>query len=207
MQVQESAPPRHENATAIVEMALRVRAALGRRSIVLVGMMGAGKSSVGRKLAKSLCLPFNDTDTEIEKAAGMSVAEIFATQGEAVFRSGESRVLARLLESGPGVLATGGGAWMSAATRERVAEAGISVWLRADADLLLRRVRRRNDRPLLRTADPGATLRALLAEREPAYATAAVIVESRDVPHEDMVAATLGALDAHLSGASQERRA
>jgi shikimate kinase len=180
-------------------IAARVRRALGGRSVVLVGIMGAGKSSVGRKLARALALRFVDADTEIERAAGMSIPEIFAEQGEAVFRSGESRVVARLLEEGACVLATGGGAWMDPQTRERTGRHGISVWLKADVDVLLRRVRRRSDRPLLATADPAATLRDLLVVREPVYALADVTVHSHDVPHEDMVAATLAALDDHLA--------
>jgi shikimate kinase len=173
--------------------------ALARRSIVLVGMMGVGKSSVGRRLAGRLSIPFVDADSEIEKAAGMTIPEIFARHGEAYFRSGEARVLARLLESGPQVLATGGGAFMNPDTRALVALKGVSVWLNADLDVLLRRTsKRRSDRPLLQTDDPAETLRALLAEREPTYALADLIVQSREVPHEAIVADVLTALAAHL---------
>ncbi|HET9904888.1 MAG TPA: shikimate kinase [Xanthobacteraceae bacterium] len=172
--------------------AAAVVAALGRRSIALVGMMGAGKSSVGRRLAIRLNLPFVDADTEIEAAAGMTIPEIFAAHGEGAFRSGEARVIARLLDAGPQVLATGGGAFMNADTRAAIREKAVSVWLKADLDVLMRRVKRRSDRPLLKTADPAATLKALMAEREPVYAEADLIVASRDAPHalvvEDIVA-------------------
>jgi shikimate kinase len=162
-------------------------AALGRRSVVLVGMMGAGKSSIGRRLAFRLAVPFVDADTEIEKAAGMSIAEIFSAHGEPYFRAGEARVIARLLEGGPQVLATGGGAFMNADTRATIRAKGISVWLRATLDVLNRRIKRRGDRPLLKTADPGETLRRLIEERYPIYAEADLTVESRDVPHDTIV--------------------
>ncbi len=165
------------------------------RSIVLVGMMGAGKSSVGRRLAARLHIPFVDADTEIEKAAGMSIADIFARHGEADFRGGEARVIARLLETGPQVLATGGGAFMNPATRAAVAAKGVSVWLRADLDVLMRRTsKRRSERPLLLTDDPAVTLRRLLAEREPIYAQADLTVHSRDVAHDAIVTDILTAL-------------
>src|ERR1700742_1457753 len=129
-------------------------AALGMRSVVLVGMMGAGKSTIGRRLAARLRLPFLDADTEIETAAGMSIPDIFETHGEPHFRDGEARVIARLLDGGPGVLATGGGAFLREDTRARIGRQAVSIWLKADADVIMRRVRRRADRPLLRTADP-----------------------------------------------------
>ena len=172
---------------AAAESAASLGLALGRRSVVLVGMMGAGKSSVGRRLAARVGIPFIDADVEIEKAAGMTVAEIFSAQGEDYFRAGEMRVIARLLESGPQVLATGGGAFMNAETRAAIRAKGLSVWLRATIDVLVRRVKRRGDRPLLKTADPVETLRQLMDERYPIYAESAVIVESRDVPHETIV--------------------
>src|SRR3954470_10358170 len=133
-------------------------AALGRRAVVLVGMMGAGKSTVGRRLAARLKLPFVDADNEIEAAAGMTIPEIFESRGEDDFRNGEARVIARLLENGPGVLATGGGAFMREETRRRIQDKAVSVWLKADADTILKRVKRRLDRPLLQTADPAATI-------------------------------------------------
>src|SRR5215467_14236268 len=142
----------HNAATAPSETALH--AMLGRRSIVLVGMMGAGKSSIGRKMSGRLSIPFVDADTEIEKAAGMTIPEIFSSHGEPYFRAGEARVIARLLDGGPQVLATGGGAFMNADTRAAIRQKGVSVWLRATLDVLLRRIRRRSDRPLLQDVDP-----------------------------------------------------
>ena len=181
--------------------------ALERRSIVLVGMMGVGKSSVGRRLAARLSIPFVDADSEIEDAAKMTIPEIFARHGEAYFRSGEARVLARLLESGPQVLATGGGAFMNEETRALIKLKGVSVWLHADFDVLLRRTsKRRSDRPLLQTEDPGETLRALLAERERTYALADLTVQSREVPHEAIVADVMTALAAYLKVAAPSDR-
>ncbi len=161
--------------------------ALGRRSVVLVGMMGAGKSSIGRRLATRLNVPFIDADAEIEKAAGMSIPDIFTAHGEPYFRAGEARVILRLLEGGPQVLATGGGAFMNAETRAAIGAKGISVWLRATFDVLCRRTKRRSDRPLLRGDDPHATLKRLIDERYPVYAKADLTVESRDVPHDVIV--------------------
>jgi shikimate kinase len=162
-------------------------AALGSRSVVLVGMMGAGKSSVGRRLAGRLSIPFIDADNEIEKAADMTIAEIFAAKGEPYFRAGEARVIARLLDGGPQVLATGGGAFMNPETRAAIRAKGISVWLRATLEVLNRRIKRRGDRPLLKNSDPVETLRRLIDERYPVYAEADFTVESRDVPHDTIV--------------------
>ncbi len=178
-----------------------VTAALGRRSIVLVGMMGAGKSSIGRRVALRLGIPFIDADAEIEKAAGMSISDIFAIRGEAEFRAGETRVIARLLESGPQVLATGGGAFVNPETRAAVAAKGISIWLKADFDVLLKRIRRRHDRPLLKTEDPGATLRKLMQERDPIYALADLTVQSRDVLHDRIVDEIVSARAGRLGAA------
>jgi shikimate kinase len=175
----------HNAAAALPESALI--AALGPRSVVLVGMMGAGKSSIGRRLATRLGVPFVDADTEIEKAAGMTIPEIFAAHGEPYFRAGETRVIARLLDSGPQVLATGGGAFMNPETRAAVHDKGISVWLRATVEVLVRRIKRRNDRPLLKGGDPAETLRRLIDERSPTYAEADITVESREVPHDVIV--------------------
>ncbi|MGC1357268.1 MAG: shikimate kinase [Xanthobacteraceae bacterium] len=176
-----------------------VLAALGGRSIVLVGMMGVGKSSIGRRLATRLGIPFVDADAEIEKAAGMSITDIFAHRGEADFRSGEARVIVRLLDGGPQVLAAGGGAFMNDGTREAIREKGVSIWLKADLDVLLRRIsKRRNERPLLQTGDPEATLRALLIEREPTYAQADLTMHSREVAHDSIVADIVAALGAFL---------
>jgi shikimate kinase len=179
---------------------------LGRRSIVLVGMMGVGKSSIGRRLGVRLGVPFVDADAEIEKAAGMSIADIFARHGEADFRSGEARVIARLLESGPQVLATGGGAVMNADTRAAIKAKGVSVWLAAEFEVLLRRInKRKNDRPMLQTDDPAATLRELLIAREPVYAQSDLTVQSREVPHEAVVTEIVMGLAAFLGGAAPPR--
>ncbi|MEZ5785939.1 MAG: shikimate kinase [Xanthobacteraceae bacterium] len=178
-------------------------AALGKRSIVLIGMMGAGKSSIGRRLAKKLDLPFVDADTEIELAAGMTITEIFEQHGEPYFRAGEARVLARLLEQGPQVLATGGGAYMSPGTRALIQAKGVSVWLKAEPDVLMRRIRRRSDRPLLQTADPEATLNKLIEERYPVYAGADVTLQSRDVPHEVIVDEIIAAVTEQLESAGR----
>jgi shikimate kinase len=188
-----------QNGTAEQPSATAILSLLGSRSIVLVGMMGVGKSSIGRRLAARLGVPFVDADSEIEKAAGMNIADIFARHGEAYFRSGEARVIARLLDGGPQVLATGGGAFMNAQTRATIANNGVSVWLKADIDVLARRLRRRTDRPLLKTDDPVATLAKLLVVRDPIYAEADVTVISRDVTHDvivdEIVAAVCGKLD------------
>lgn len=169
-------------------------AALQSRSLVLVGMMGAGKSSIGRRLAARLGIPFVDADAEIERAAGMTISDIFAKHGEASFRSGEARVIARLLEAGPQVLATGGGAFMNTDTRVLIGQKGISIWLKADYDILMRRIRRRNDRPLLNTENPADTLKRLIEERYPVYGLADVTVHSRDVPHDTIVDEILAAV-------------
>jgi shikimate kinase len=172
--------------------------ALGARSLVLVGMMGAGKSSVGRRLAGRLSLPFVDADSEIEAAAGMSISDIFAAHGEASFRSGEQRVIARLLDGGPQVLATGGGAFMNPETRAAIRAKGLSIWLKAEFDVLMRRIKRRNDRPMLKTADPDATLQALIGVRYPIYAEADLTIESREVPHATVVDEIIAALSRRL---------
>jgi shikimate kinase len=173
-------------------------AALGRRSIVLVGMMGAGKSSIGRRVATRLGIPFVDADAEIEKAAGMTITDIFAIRGEAEFRAGEARVITRLLEGGPQVLATGGGAFANPDTRAVIAAKGISIWLKAEFEVLMKRIKRRHDRPLLKTDDPGATLRKLMQERDPIYALADLTVQSRDVLHDKIVDEIVSALAGQL---------
>ena len=175
-----------------------ITAALGRRSIVLVGMMGAGKSTIGRRLGARLRLPFLDADIEIEAAASMSIPEIFETHGEPYFRDGEARVIARLLESGPAVIATGGGAFMREETRNRIREKAVSLWLKADVDTIMKRVKRRADRPLLRTEDPAATVARLLEAREPVYQSADLTIASRDVPHDRVVDECIDALRARL---------
>lgn len=162
--------------------------ALGSRSVVLIGMMGAGKSSIGRRLASRLGIPFVDADTEIESAAGMTIPEIFNKHGEPYFRAGEARVIARLLDNGPQVLATGGGSVMDPQTRALIGEKGISIWLKADIDVLLKRTKRRNDRPL------AERIKDLLPQREPVYAQADIIVQSRDEPHETIISEIMSAL-------------
>ncbi len=179
---------------------LRLRRALGTRSIVLVGLMGAGKSTVGRRLASRLGLMFKDADIEIEAAAKLTIPDIFAIYGEPSFRDVEERVIARVLREGPLVLATGGGAFMRGTTRESIAQGGVSVWLRAELDVLMRRVRKRGGRPLLQTEDPEETLRQLMELRHPVYAAADVVVQSRDVTHDRVVQDVMEALDAYLNG-------
>lgn len=171
---------------------LQVARALGARSVVLVGMMGAGKSSVGRRLGARLGIPFVDADTEIEAAAGMTISEIFAQHGESYFRAGEARVIARLLAHGPQVVATGGGSVMDANTRALIRAKGISIWLKADLDVLLKRTRRRNDRPLV------DKIKDLLPVREPLYAEADITIQSRDEPHEMIVDEVIAALARRL---------
>ena len=183
----------------LAPVAATIQQRLEGRSIVLVGMMGAGKTSIGRRLSSTLSLPFVDADVEIEKAAGISIAEIFARHGEAYFRDGERRVIARLLTEHQGIIATGGGAWMNPATRERIARHGISIWLKADIEVLLQRVRKRTNRPLL-SQNPEETLRTLIDERYPVYALADFTVASRDGPHQIMIEQILETLDAGLEG-------
>lgn len=180
-----------------------IRCKLGTGSIVLVGLMGAGKSTVGRRLAQRLAIPFVDADAEIEAAAAKTIPEIFADHGEPYFREGERKVIARLLESGPQVLATGGGAFMNVETRENVRRRGIAVWLRAGLPLLMKRVRRRSDRPLLANDEPEAVMSRLIEERHPVYAEAAIAVDSRDVSHQAIVADVLRALHAHFVESEQ----
>jgi len=174
-------------------------AALGKRSLVLVGMMGAGKSTIGRRLALRLSLPFLDADTEIEAAAGMSISDIFEVHGEVHFRHGEARVIARLLDGGPNVLATGGGAFMRAETRSRIGADAVSIWLKVDADVIMRRVKRRPERPLLQTTDPAATIARLIEQREPTYRQADLTIASRDVPHDKIIDECIDALHDYLN--------
>ena len=164
-------------------------------SLVLVGLMGSGKSTIGRRLANRLGMRFVDADDEIEKAAGCSISDIFATMGEAAFRDGERRVIARLLGEGPLVLATGGGAFMDESTRDRIRASGTSIWLRADLDVLVRRCQRRTHRPLLQQGNPRDVLRDLMARRHPLYETADVTVDSGDEDHETVVDRIVAALE------------
>ncbi|MEM9028530.1 MAG: shikimate kinase [Pseudomonadota bacterium] len=172
-----------------------IRESLGGRSIVLVGLMGCGKSSIGRRLASKLGLPFVDADDEIERAAHKTIDEIFRDHGEAYFREGERRVIHRLLGEGPRVLATGGGAYVDAETRAAIAEAGISVWLRAKLSVLMERVRRRDNRPLLKHPDPEAKMRELIDVRYPIYGRADLMVDSRDVAHDVIVSEIIGKIE------------
>ncbi len=179
----------------------RITAYLGGRSIVLIGLMGAGKTSIGRRLASKLGLSFTDADSEIELAAGKTIPEIFADHGEEHFREGERKVIERLLTSAQQVLATGGGAYMNEQTRHNVAEHGVCIWLRAELELLMKRVSRRNNRPLLMNTDPEATMKRLMAERYPVYEDADLVIDSRDEPHDVIVAEIIAAL-ADLADAS-----
>jgi shikimate kinase len=194
-------PETASQAAASISQEADIATALGTRSVVLVGMMGAGKSTIGRRLASRLRLPFLDADTEIEAAhAGMTIPEIFATHGEPYFRDGEARVIARLLDHGPVVLATGGGAFLREETRNRIRDKAVSIWLKAEADIIMRRVKRRADRPLLKTADPAGTVERLIGEREPFYRHADLMIWSRDVPHEKIVDECIEALHLRLRG-------
>lgn len=184
-------PSQDETARGILE-------ALGSRSLVLIGLMGAGKSAIGRRLGKRLGLRFVDADKEIEAAAGKTINEIFADHGEAYFRDGERRVIARLLGEGPVVLATGGGAYMNAETRAEIAERGVSIWLKADLDVLMERVSRRDTRPLLKAGDPREIMQQLMDARYPVYAGADITIESRNVPHEIIVEEIVQAIAARL---------
>src|SRR5260221_6474835 len=154
-------------ASASTSQEAEITTALGTRSVVLVGMMGAGKSTIGRRLSVRLRLPFLDADTEIEAAAGMSIPDIFEAHGEPKFRDGEARVIARLLNSGPAVIATGGGAFMREDTRKRIGDTAVSILLKADADVIMKRVKRRADRPPLPTDDPGSAANRLLEGPQP----------------------------------------
>src|SRR6202035_1223065 len=190
-------------ASASTSQEAEIAAALRTRSVVLVGMMGAGKSTIGRRLSARLRLPFLDADIEIEAAAGMSIPDIFETRGEADFRDGEARVIARLLDGGPCVLATGGGAFMREETRNRIRDKAVSIWLKADVDIIMKRVKRRADRPLLQTEDPEATAGRLMREREPVYQRADLTIWSRDVPHEKIVDECIEALYGRLCGGGE----
>lgn len=173
--------------------------ALGTQSIVFVGLMGAGKTAIGRKVAGALALPFIDSDHEIETVSRMTIPELFEHYGEAEFRTLEQRVILRLLEGGPRVLSTGGGAFMNAQTREAIAAHGVSVWLKADLDLLMERVSKKQNRPLLKDPDPRGVLERLMGERYPVYAEAHITVETRDDRKETIAAEVIEALERHFS--------
>lgn len=181
------------------------RQRIGRRTLVLVGMMGAGKTTVGRRLAARMDLPFFDADQEIETAAGRSISQIFEDFGEAQFRDGERRVIARLLDGPPAVLATGGGAFMQPDTRALILDKAISIWLRADLDLLVRRVSRRNTRPLLKTGNPREIMENLMIVRNPIYASADITVETDDTPHDNVVQDIILTVDRYLADTGRRR--
>ncbi|MDH0612174.1 MULTISPECIES: shikimate kinase [unclassified Agrobacterium] len=172
----------------------QARAKLGRRNIVFVGLMGAGKSAVGRMVAQQLKVPFIDTDVEIERVSRMTISELFATYGEEEFRALETRVIKRLLRGGPKVISTGGGAFINDNTRRHITRGGISLWLKADLEVLWERVNKRDHRPLLKTENPKATLAALMEKRYPIYAEADMTIESRDVRKEIIVTEVLTAI-------------
>lgn len=172
----------------------QARAKLGRRNIVFVGLMGAGKSAVGRMVAQQLKVPFIDTDVEIERVSRMTISELFATYGEEEFRALETRVIKRLMRGGPKVVSTGGGAFINDTTRGHIRRCGISLWLKADLEVLWERVNKRDHRPLLKTENPKATLAALMEKRYPIYAEADVTIESRDVRKEIIATEVLTAL-------------
>ena len=172
----------------------RARAALGSRNLILVGLMGAGKSSVGRIVAHQLGIPFVDSDAEIEKVSRMSISELFAAYGEEEFRALESRVMKRLLKNGPRVVSTGGGAFINDRTRKHIKKGGVSIWLKADIDVLWERVSKRDTRPLLKTENPKQTLENLMNARYPIYELADLTVLSRDVRKELMAEEVLRAV-------------
>lgn len=175
-------------------LAGQARAALGKRNLVLIGLMGAGKSAIGRLTAQALGIPFIDSDHEIERVSRMSITDLFAAYGEAEFRALETRVIKRLLRSGPRVVSTGGGAYINDATRKHIKRGGLTVWLKADLDILWERVNKRDTRPLLKTENPRQTLENLMNARYPIYAEADLIVLSRDVKKETMVEEVLAAI-------------
>jgi shikimate kinase len=178
----------------ILPHAAGIRAKLGKRSVVIVGLMGAGKSTIGKRVAQMLGLNFIDADTEIETVSRMSIPELFENYGEPEFRDLERRVIKRILRSGPRVLATGGGAFMNEATRKAISKAGVSVWLKAELEVLMERVSRKSNRPLLKTTDPRATMQKLMDERYPVYAQADVTIISRDEKKDVMAAEVVEAL-------------
>lgn len=186
--------------TEIPELAKEIREHLGHKSIVLVGLMGAGKSTVGKKLASLVELPFFDADHEIEKVSTMTVPELFEAYGEAEFRDLERRVIARMLEDGPIVLATGGGAYMNEQTRRAVASQGVSVWLKAELDVLMARVVRKQNRPLLKNDDPRGVMERLMVERHPVYEHADITVNSREEKKEIIAFEAIQAIADHLNG-------
>lgn len=193
------------NRAVIADRSSTIRRALNGRSIVLVGIMGVGKSTIGKKLSQYLDIPFVDADKEIEKAAGMAIEDIFDQFGEEAFRSGEKKVINRLMGEGQKILATGGGAFMNEDIRNDIAESGVSVWLNADLDILMKRVQRRSDRPLLKTEDPEATMKALLDERNPIYALSDIHIESRTVSRDVIAGEVVDLLADQLPKIAEDR--
>ena len=191
-------PNKKTDQTHLRSQADEIKALLNQRPVVLVGLMGAGKSTIGKKMAAMLDLPFFDLDTEIENVSRMSVTELFSSYGEPEFRDLERRVMQRLLEGGSMILATGGGAFMNEQTRENIASAGISVWLNAELDVLMERVLRRQDRPLLKNDDPRAVMQKLMTERYPVYSTADLSIISRDEKREVIAQEVITLLLDHL---------
>ena len=193
------------NRAVIADRSSTIRRALSGRSIVLVGIMGVGKSTIGKRLSQYLDIPFVDADKEIEKAAGMDIQDIFDQFGEEAFRSGEKKVIKRLMTEGQKILATGGGAFMNEEIREDIAESGVSVWLNADLEILMKRVQRRANRPLLKTEDPEATMVALLEERNPVYALSDIHIESRTVSRDVIAGEVVDLLAEKLPEIAEER--
>lgn len=183
--------------------AAEILAHLGDRSIVFVGLMGAGKTAIGRKVASELSIPFIDSDHEVESVSRTTIPDLFALYGESEFRSLEQRVIVRLLEEGPKILSTGGGAFMNGQTREAIAERGVSVWLKADLDVLMERVSKKQNRPLLKSADPRAVMQKLIDDRYPVYAKADLTVVTRDAAKEVIAREVIAALAAKLTGSAQ----
>lgn len=196
---QSTAPSAPSPAQEAAKLSASIKSHLKGRALVLVGLMGAGKTTIGRRLAQALDLDFVDADAEIETAAGETIPEIFENHGEAAFRAGEKRVIARLLTKGPHVLATGGGAYMNAQTRENIAQHAVSIWLHADLDVLMDRVGRRGNRPLLNEENPRAVMEKLISERYPIYELADLTVDSVEGTHEHVVEKLLIALNAYLT--------
>ena len=193
------------NRAVIADRSSTIRRALGGRSIVLVGIMGVGKSTIGKRLSQYLDIPFVDADKEIEKAAGMDIQDIFDQFGEEAFRSGEKKVIKRLMTEGQKILATGGGAFMNEDIRADIAESGVSVWLSADLEILMKRVQRRANRPLLKTEDPEGTMKALLDERNPVYALSDIHIESRTVSRDVIAGEVVDLLADKLPSIAEER--
>jgi shikimate kinase len=189
----------HSMSIVASPLAERTRAVLKRRNLIFVGLMGAGKSAIGRLVANQLGLPFVDTDHEIERVSRMTISELFATYGEAEFRALETRVIRRLLRSGPKVVSTGGGAFINEKSRRQIERGGVSVWLKADLDVLWERVNKRDHRPLLKTENPKQTLENLMNERYPIYQRANVTVVSRDVRTDVIAAEVMDGVIAHLT--------